>query len=81
MKAREVFEACSNVVPLSVMNVCGSAADNAAATINENGGRFVQGEFTDEFITIWANTVAGILNDFECEQEARDWFESVGFRF
>jgi hypothetical protein len=82
MTPKEVFEACqSNDVPLDVMNVCGSAADNAALTINENGGKFVRGEFTDEFISIWILTVEGILSNFECPQVARDWFESRGVTF
>lgn len=48
---RQVFEATrQNEIPLEVMGVAGSAADNAADTL---GSRFVRGEFTDEFITIW----------------------------
>lgn len=75
---RQVFEAThSNDIPLEVMNVAGSAADNAAATINENGGTFVRGEFTDEFIAYWILTVEGILGD-DCPQVAIDWFAAHG---
>lgn len=82
MKAREIFEACrENDVPLAVMNVAGSAADNAAATIEENGGVFVRGEFTDDFIRYWILTVQGILCESECDPEARAWFEAIGVTY
>lgn len=82
MNAREIFEACrNNDVPPAVMNVAGSAADNAAATIEENGGRFVRGEFTDEFITYWIMTVEGLLSDYDCHPEARAWFEAAGVKY
>ena len=79
MNAKELFEACiDNDAPLDVLNVCGSAADNAASTINENGGTFVRGEFTDEFINYWILTVEGILSSGEVSPEAVAWFESHG---
>ena len=78
MKAREIFNECQGDVPLSVANVHGSAGDNAAETL---GSRFERGNFTDEFINIWFNTVSSILCDGECEQEARDWFESRGVTY
>ena len=82
MTPRQLFEACGqNDVPLDVMNVSGSAADNAAATIGENGGKFVQGHFTDEFIGYWYGTVQGILCESDCPQEAREWFEAAGVRY
>lgn len=78
---REVFNAArENEIPLCVMNIAGSAADNAAATINENGGQFVQGNFTDEFISIWYMTVIGLLSEGDCEPEASEWFASIGVR-
>ena len=81
MNTRQLFEACrNNDAPIEVINVAGSAADNAAATINENGGRFVQGHFTDEFMAYWFMTVQGILCDSECPAEARDWFAARGVR-
>lgn len=79
--ARKIFEACGNDVPLGVMNVCGSAADNAVATINENGGVFVRGKFTDEFICYWILTVQGILSESDCDPEARAWFEAAGVEY
>jgi len=78
---RELFEKCRGAVPLSVLNVAGSAADNAALTIDENGGKFIRGEFTDEFIAYWILSVEGILSDSDCEQEARDWFEAAGVTY
>lgn len=81
MTPRQLFEACQGDVPLEVMNVTGSAADNAAATINENGGKFVQGHFIDEFIGHWYRTVQCILCDSDCPQEAREWLEAAGVRY
>ena len=81
MNSRQLFEATrENDVPLDVMCVSGSAADNAVATINENGGQFVQGCFTDEFISYWFSTVQGILSDYECPAEAREWFDARGVK-
>lgn len=82
MGARELFEACrENDVPLEVMNVAGSAADNAAATIEENGGKFERGVFTDEFIAYWMLTVEGILSEADCDPAARAWFEAAGVKY
>ena len=81
MNNRQLFEATrENDVPLDVMCVSGSAADNAAATIKENGGQFVQGHFTDEFITYWFSTVQCILS-CECPAEAREWFDARGVKY
>lgn len=66
-------------VPLSVLCVHGDAADNAADTIIENGGKWEQGVFTDEFITIWIDSVVGILCEPTMhEKEAADWFAAHG---
>ena len=81
-KAREVFEACrESDVPIDVVCVAGSAADNAAATIEENGGVFVRGEFGDDFIWFWYLTVMGILSESDCSEEARAWFGAAGLDY
>ena len=82
MSTKELFEACiDNEAPLDVLNVCGSAADNAASTINENGGKFVQGHFTEEFFKFWMLTVEGILSSGETSPETVEWFTSRGVNF
>ena len=79
MNAKQIFEACiDNDAPLDVLNVCGCAADNAASTINENGGKFVHGHFTEEFFKFWMLTVEGILSSGEVSPDAIEWFKSHG---
>ena len=79
MTPRQLFEATrENGVPLSVLCISGSAADNAVLTIRENGGIFTQGHFTDEFITYWHLGVQGLLSEDDCDPEAFDWFKTVG---
>lgn len=81
MNTRQLFEICQGSVPLDVMNVHGSAGDNAADTL---GSRFVRGDFTDEFISIWYGTLQGILCDDDtsmCTEEARAWFVSHGVTY
>ena len=84
MKNRDLFNVCQNEsaeLPSSVVCLHGSASDNAVDTINENGGVFVQGNFTDEFIKHWAGTLSFLLTDWDCPADAREWFISQGFKF
>ena len=80
MTYRELFNLIQKTdVPLSVLFVHGSAADNAADTITDNGGKFEQGVFTDEFIYFWGESVVSILCEPTMhEKEAADWFAAHG---
>lgn len=80
MTNRELFNILQKTdVPLSVLCVHGSAADNAADTITDNGGKFERGVFTDEFISFWMGSVVDILCEPSMhEKEAADWFAAHG---
>lgn len=82
MTKRELFEECSGNVPLDVMNVSGSASDNAADTVGF-GNRFdASGNFTDEFINNWYSSVQSLLcTDDTCTETARKWFELRGVKY
>lgn len=80
LQPRELFEATRECkIPLCVMNVAGSAADNAADTVGwmnriDDGGRF-----TREFIEIWYESVIGILSTEDARTEnAVTWFAERG---
>lgn len=76
---RELFEMCQRTCSLGVMDVDSLACDNAAATL---GNRFVQGQFTDEFIDLWLDAVKDILacSDFVTES-AREFFERHNVKY
>ena len=56
----QLFAVCQDSMSLDVMDVHGSASDNAAATI---GSRFVRGNFDDEFLSHWFGSLQSILAD------------------
>jgi len=79
----QLFNDCrTNDIPLDVLCLCGSAADNAVATIGERGRKFVQGEFTEEFYEVWYNTLTILLgfSDYSTP-EACTWFEARGVQW
>lgn len=91
MDHRATFDECGmdENTPLIVMNVCGSAADNAADTLGWNNYRDDKGNHTDEFIDQWVLSVSSILASIrdcfsvsEAEaKEAQEWFATRGIDY
>jgi len=86
MDHRKTFDECGlNETPLSVLNVCGMSADNAA-TMVENY-RDENGNHTDAFIDAWVLSVSSVLANMnyyfspEEAKEAREWFEVRGIDY
>lgn len=82
MTDRDLFEACrESDAPLSVMNVAGSAADNAADIIGWMNRYDASGRATREFVEAWYKSVISILSERDChEQSAAEWFAVRGCR-
>jgi hypothetical protein len=75
----KLFEICQDNNDLDVMNVQGSACDNAAATM---GNRFVRGNFDKEFLSHWYGSVQSILCDSDwVTPTARAFFEAQGVKY
>jgi hypothetical protein len=73
----ELFAICQDAKSLDVMNVHGSACDNAAATIGWPNRLNATGGFTDAFIANWFGSLQSILADGDdVTPEARTFFES-----
>lgn len=86
MGHRDTFNECGEIeTPLSVMNVCGMAADNAATTVKNY--RDENGNHTDEFIDSWVLSVSSVLADAGCyfskveAIEVREWFAARGIDY
>lgn len=77
MNTAELFAVCQDTDSLAVMDVHGTACDNAAATL---GSKFVQGTFDSEFLTNWIGSVVDILSteDGGASAEAREFFAAHG---
>lgn len=75
---RDLFDATS-YGPLSVLNVDGAAADNAADAVGFGNCRDERGVHTDAFIDHWFGSVIDILSTPDAhEKEAADWFAVFG---
>ena len=73
MNQNQLFAACQNDNCLDVMDIHGSACDNAADTI---GSRFVRGNFDEEFVSNWFRSLQCILSDGEgVSKKARAFFD------
>lgn len=89
MDHRKTFDECGlNETPLSVMGVCGSAADNAADTLGWDNYRDEDGNHTDAFIDMWVLSVSSILANardigFSPDEakEAQEWFAARGIDY
>jgi len=75
MMNREIFNTARNSDDINVMNLVGSAADNAALTI---GASFVQGNFTEEFICIFIESIRGLLATGEVNEATVKFFADLG---
>lgn len=67
-----------NDVPLSIMNISGSAADNVSDTFPA----FVPGTWTAEYLAFWADSVRGLLCcDDSASDQDRAWFAERGLNW
>lgn len=74
---REIFDLARDAD--EVIEIVCSASENASDTVGFNNRFDANGVFTDEFVSIWFESIIGILStgDAHTAEEAA-WFKAIG---